>query len=184
MRSHTGGFLEGAREMTGRESARQALASRERSRRWPWSELAYGKAASVGGLFIPNVTRWPIASFRGAAEFGRHRGIADIEQDAPQFRPMRTHPQQTRVDYSATATTDFLAADILNKRRRAVPAFPHALQSTEKPIRMVALTPAVLVLIVGLKGADKIGHAGSIPIAGHSRNLSIGRGPAPLPKPH
>ena len=44
--------------MTGRESARQALASRERSRRWPWSELAHGKAASVGGLFIPNVTYW------------------------------------------------------------------------------------------------------------------------------
>jgi hypothetical protein len=50
LRSHTGGFLEGAREMTGRESARQALACRERSRRWPCSELAYGKAASVGGL--------------------------------------------------------------------------------------------------------------------------------------
>ena len=32
-------------------------ASRERSWRWPWSGLAYGKAASVGGLFIPNVTR-------------------------------------------------------------------------------------------------------------------------------
>jgi hypothetical protein len=56
VRSHAGGFLEGAREMTGRESARLALASRERSRRWPWSELAYGKAALVGGLFIPNVT--------------------------------------------------------------------------------------------------------------------------------
>jgi hypothetical protein len=48
----------------------------------------------------------------------------------------------------------------------------------------VALTPAVLVLIVGLKDADKIGHAGLIPIFGHSRTLSIWRGLAPLPKPH
>jgi hypothetical protein len=39
-------------------------------------------------------------------------------------------------------------------------------------------------LIVSLQDADKIGHAGSIPILGHSRNLSIGRGLAPLPKPH
>lgn len=31
---------------------------------------------------------------------------------------------------------------------------------------------------------DKIGHAGSIPVFGHSRNLSIGRGLASLPKPH
>jgi hypothetical protein len=55
----------------------------------------------------------------------------------------------------------------------------------EKPIGTRSpLTPAVLVVIVGLKDADKIGHAGSIPIAGHSRNLSIGRGLAPLPKPH
>jgi hypothetical protein len=51
-------------------------------------------------------------------------------------------------------------------------------------VERYALTPAVLVLIVGLKDADKIGHAGLIPIAGHSRNLSIGRGLAPLPKPH
>jgi hypothetical protein len=46
------------------------------------------------------------------------------------------------------------------------------------------LAPTVLVLIVGLKDADKIGHAGSIAIFVHSRNLSIGRGLAPLPKPH
>jgi len=46
------------------------------------------------------------------------------------------------------------------------------------------LTSAVLVLIVGLQDADKIGHAGSIPVFDHSRNLSIGRGLAPLPKPH
>jgi hypothetical protein len=44
------------------------------------------------------------------------------------------------------------------------------------------LTPAVPALIVGLQDADKLGHAGSIPI-GHNRNLSIGRGPAPLPEP-
>jgi hypothetical protein len=46
------------------------------------------------------------------------------------------------------------------------------------------LTPAVLVLIVGLQDADKIGHAGSILVFGHSRNLNIGRGLAPLPNPH
>jgi hypothetical protein len=46
------------------------------------------------------------------------------------------------------------------------------------------LTPAVPVLIVGLQDADKIGHAGSIPVFGHNRNLSIGRGLAPLPNPH
>ena len=27
-------------------------------RKWPWPGLAYCKAASVGGLFIPNVTCW------------------------------------------------------------------------------------------------------------------------------
>jgi len=42
-----------------------------------------------------------------------------------------------------------------------------------------ALTPAVPVLIVGLQDADKIGHARSIAVFGHSRNLSIGRGLAP-----
>ena len=36
-------------------------------------------------------------------------------------------------------------------------------------------------LIVGLQDADKIGHAGSIPVFGHNRSLSIGRGLAPLP---
>ena len=45
------------------------------------------------------------------------------------------------------------------------------------------LTPAVPVLIVGLQDADKIGHAGSIAVFGHNRNLSIGRGLAPLPNP-
>jgi hypothetical protein len=39
-------------------------------------------------------------------------------------------------------------------------------------------------LIVGLQDADKISHAGSIPVFGHSRNLSIGRGLASLPEPH
>ena len=77
MRSHTGDFLEGAREMTGRESARQALANCERSRR-AVVRLAY-KAALVGGLFIPNVTCWPIASFRCAAEVGRYGGILIYE---------------------------------------------------------------------------------------------------------
>jgi hypothetical protein len=38
-------------------------------------------------------------------------------------------------------------------------------------------------LIVNLQDADKLGHAGSIPIFGHSRNLSIERGSAPLPEP-
>lgn len=45
------------------------------------------------------------------------------------------------------------------------------------------LTPAVPVLIVGLQDADKIGHAGSIPVFGHNRNLCIGSGLAPLPNP-
>jgi hypothetical protein len=38
-------------------------------------------------------------------------------------------------------------------------------------------------LIVGLQDADKIGHTRSITVFGHSRNLSIGRGLAPLPNP-
>jgi len=38
-------------------------------------------------------------------------------------------------------------------------------------------------LIVGLQDADKISHAGSIPIFGPGRNWSIGRALAPLPKP-
>ena len=37
-------------------SARRVLASREKSRKRPWPGLAYGKAASVGGHFIPNFT--------------------------------------------------------------------------------------------------------------------------------
>jgi hypothetical protein len=45
------------------------------------------------------------------------------------------------------------------------------------------LTPAVPVLIVGLQDADKIGHAGLIPVFGHNRNLGIGLGSAPLPNP-
>jgi hypothetical protein len=45
------------------------------------------------------------------------------------------------------------------------------------------LTPAVPVLIVGLQDADKIGHTRSITVFDHSRNLSIGRGLAPLPNP-
>jgi hypothetical protein len=48
---------------------------------------------------------------------------------------------------------------------------------------MAALTPAVPVLIVRLQEADKIGHAGPIPVFGHNRNLSIGRRLAPLPNP-
>jgi hypothetical protein len=38
-------------------------------------------------------------------------------------------------------------------------------------------------LIAGLQDADKIGHAGSIPVFGHDRSLSIRRGLAPLPNP-
>ncbi len=45
------------------------------------------------------------------------------------------------------------------------------------------LTPAVPVLIVRLQDADKISHTGSIPAFGLNRNLSIGRGLAPLPNP-
>ena len=44
-----------------------------------------------------------------------------------------------------------------------------------------ALTPAVPVLIIRLQDADKISHAGSILVFGLNRNLSIGRGLAPLP---
>jgi hypothetical protein len=39
-------------------------------------------------------------------------------------------------------------------------------------------------LIVDLQDADKIGHTGSIPVFDPNRNLGIGRGPVPLPKPH
>jgi hypothetical protein len=45
------------------------------------------------------------------------------------------------------------------------------------------LAPAVPVLIVRLQDADKIGHAGSIPVFGQNRDLSIGRVLAPLPNP-
>jgi hypothetical protein len=38
-------------------------------------------------------------------------------------------------------------------------------------------------LIVGLQDTGKIGHAGSIPVFGHNRNLSIGHALAPLPNP-
>jgi hypothetical protein len=55
---------------------------------------------------------------------------------------------------------------------------------SKSPSDVVALTPAVPLLIAGLQDADKIGHAGSIPVFGHNRNLSIGRGLAPLPNPH
>jgi hypothetical protein len=46
-----------------------------------------------------------------------------------------------------------------------------------------ALTPAVAVLIVRLQDADKIGHAGSIPVFDLNRNRSIGCRLAPLPNP-
>ena len=49
--------------------------------------------------------------------------------------------------------------------------------------RVSPLIPAVLLLIAGLQDADKVGHAGSIPVGGHNRNLSIGPGLAPLPNP-
>jgi hypothetical protein len=71
------------------------------------------------------------------------------------------------------------------KSLRAAPRLVAPSEGPKKPIgTRLPLTPTELVLIVGLKDADKIGHAGSIPIAGHSRNLSIGRGLVPLPKPH
>ncbi|MBB4370764.1 hypothetical protein GGD63_003559 [Bradyrhizobium sp. cir1] len=56
-------------------------------------------------------------------------------------------------------------------------------QSHHEPTRQL-LTAAVLVLIVGLQDPDKISHAGSIPVFGNSRNLSIGCGLALLPEPH
>jgi hypothetical protein len=46
-----------------------------------------------------------------------------------------------------------------------------------------ALTPAVPLFIVRLQDADKISHARSIPVFSLNRNLSIGRGLAPLPNP-
>ena len=49
---------------------------------------------------------WHIASFLGAAEFGRYGSIADID-----YGP----------DLRATATTDFLAADILEGSRSRGP---------------------------------------------------------------
>ena len=54
-----------------------------------------------------NVCIWPIiASFRCAADLGRYRGKADFLAEPP----------------AATATTDFIAADILNRCGRAYPA--------------------------------------------------------------
>ena len=38
-------------------------------------------------------------------------------------------------------------------------------------------------MIVGLQDADKIGHTRSITVFGHRRNLSMGRGLAPLANP-
>jgi hypothetical protein len=40
-------------------------------------------ARVAGADYGLNVHFWPIASFRYAAEFGRYRGIADINQAAP-----------------------------------------------------------------------------------------------------
>jgi hypothetical protein len=51
-----------------------------------------------------NVRFWPIASFRCEAEVGRDQRIADI------------------ASFPATATTDFLVADVLHRCGRAVPA--------------------------------------------------------------
>ena len=48
---------------------------------------------------------------------------------------------------------------------------------------LVRIHPAVHVLIVGLQDADKIGHAGSIPVFGRNRSWSIRRRLAPLPNP-
>jgi hypothetical protein len=45
------------------------------------------------------------------------------------------------------------------------------------------LAPAVSFLIVRLQDANKIGHAGSIAVFGHNRNLCIGGGLAPWPNP-
>ena len=36
-----------------------------------------------GGTGVCNVAYWHIATFRCTAEFGRYRGIADIDQAAP-----------------------------------------------------------------------------------------------------
>src|SRR5450759_1999014 len=52
-----------------------------------WTTIT-NEAALVGGLFAISNHRcdgsyWHIASFRCAAEFGRYRGIADIDQAAP-----------------------------------------------------------------------------------------------------
>jgi hypothetical protein len=44
------------------------------------------------------------------------------------------------------------------------------------------IAPAVLVLIVSLQDANKIGHAGSIAVFRRNRNPGIGRGLAALPK--
>jgi hypothetical protein len=55
---------------------------------------------------------WHITSFRGAAELGRYRGT------------------RRNVASPVTATTDFLAPDILNRCGRAVPPVPSALHST------------------------------------------------------
>ena len=56
-----------------------------------------------------------IASFRCAAEFGRYRRVADIEQDAP---------------VPCNCNHGFLAADIFGRCGRAVPAQGRALRRT------------------------------------------------------
>lgn len=81
--------------------------------------LAYGKAASVGGLFIPNVTCWPIASFRCAAEVGRYGGIS-IYENASSADVLPNLQLQPRI----------FSHPILNRCGRAVPALTHALGRT------------------------------------------------------
>ena len=97
---------------------------------------------------------WHIASFRCAVEFCRYRGIAGIEQDAPQSRFVRTRVLRRRVASAVTATTDFLAPDILNKCGHAVLAFEVC---PKGPVRSIAegyrrsTVTAVRSLVAGFK---------------------------------
>jgi hypothetical protein len=54
---------------------------------------------------------------------------------------------------------------------------------SKSPNDVVAPNSCRTGLDIGLQDADKIGHAGSIPVFGHNRNPSIGRELPPLPNP-
>ena len=74
-----------------------------------------------------------MASFRCETEVGRNRRIADFQASLP--AGLCVHSKARRVAFRVTATTDFLAPDMLNKRGRAVPAQVDALRRTRTTAR-------------------------------------------------